>query len=124
MTLLQPLLHDLTCTYAAPIQVWSEQSGLIIDSGINGIYLADTRLIREVSLNISADDVHHLSGEILSHRHTRTTWVLRNADMATDPEVTLTIDRTVAIPPADPAPSPRHTRSPTPPRSPSPPASW
>ena len=98
MTLLQPLLHDLTCTYAAPIQVWSEQSGLIIDSGINGIYLADTRLIREVSLNISADDVHHLSGEILSHRHTRATWVLRNADMATDPEVTLTIDRTVANP--------------------------
>lgn len=92
---LQPLIDNLLCTFAAPVQAWSEQFGEIRDATVQGIYLADTRLLREASLSVSVDDVHPVVGEVKSHGSARFVRVLRNRGMATDPEVTLTLTRVV-----------------------------
>ena len=40
----QPYLHDLSVVLAAPQQCWSRRDGQIVESAIQGVYCADTRV--------------------------------------------------------------------------------
>ena len=46
----QPYLHDLSVVLAAPQQCWSRRDGQIVDSAIQGVYCADTRIADSVLL--------------------------------------------------------------------------
>ncbi|SFA83059.1 glycogen debranching N-terminal domain-containing protein [Cellulomonas marina] len=52
MTTLQPLLHDLLAAVAAPTQAWSAPDGQLRAAGAQGIYQADTRLVRSALLTV------------------------------------------------------------------------
>lgn len=48
----QPLLHDRTVVLRAPTQVWCGPDGRIGAAAIDGIYLGDTRFVRELAVEI------------------------------------------------------------------------
>lgn len=47
---LQPLLHDLVCTFTAPYQFWSEPNGDAHERGVQGAFMGDTRILRRAVL--------------------------------------------------------------------------
>jgi glycogen debranching enzyme len=48
----QPFLHDLLVAVAAPSQVWSADDGQIRQSGAQGVYHADVRVLSRVELRV------------------------------------------------------------------------
>jgi len=53
MSLHQPFVHDLTVTLAAPTQVWSSADGDFDDTGAQGAYFGDHRVLRALALALA-----------------------------------------------------------------------
>lgn len=92
---LQPLLHDLHPLLAAPLQVWGAADGTIEEGGAQGVFLADERVVRALTLTSPTHRLEHLralphgAGAVELHA------VLRRPEAAVDPLVTLVRRRTV-----------------------------
>nr|NLD40640.1 amylo-alpha-1,6-glucosidase [Actinomycetales bacterium] len=86
---LQPLLHQLTPTISAPLQAWSERDGQIRADGIQGVYLADRRVLSAAVLTSGSHELQPLVAETVSHGETRFVMTVRHPAGAIDPEVLL-----------------------------------
>ena len=57
----QPFLHDLHCLLAAPMQAWTAGDGSITPgSGVQGVYVGDTRIVSGLSLRSEDWSLTHL----------------------------------------------------------------
>ena len=93
---LQPLLNDELVVLQAPTQAWSSRSGTMGNAPIHGIYVSDVRLIRGLRLRVDGRDAEHLSTGLRGADGARIELLLRHLDDHTpDPEVRLTLERTV-----------------------------
>ncbi len=93
---LQPLLNDELVVLRAPTQAWSSSTGTMGDARIHGVYVSDVRLIRALRMRVGNQDAEHLSTGLRSADCVRVESLLRHLDDRTpDPEVRLTLDRTV-----------------------------
>ena len=93
---LQPLLHDELIVLRAPTQAWSSPRGTMGDAAIHGIYVGDVRLVRALRIRLDDQDAEHLSTGLMSADCVRIESLLRHLDDHTpDPEVRLTLERTV-----------------------------
>lgn len=93
---LQPLLNDELVVLRAPTQAWSSQRGTMGDAAIHGIYVSDVRLVRGLRIRIGDRDAEHLSTGLRGADGARIELLLRHLDdVMPDPEVRLTLDRTV-----------------------------
>lgn len=84
---LQPLLHDLVCTFAAPLQFWSEPGGNAQDHGAQGAFLGDTRLLRRAVLSSDTHTLEVVRIAPPAARTHRVDLVVRHADAHVDPLV-------------------------------------
>lgn len=92
----QPFLHDLSCLLAAPMQAWTAADGSILaDGGAQGVYLGDTRIVRELAMNADGWSMTHLSADAGVPRHHRLRDVLRRGGGVIDPEILLVRDRAI-----------------------------
>ncbi|MCV0402935.1 MAG: amylo-alpha-1,6-glucosidase [Chloroflexi bacterium] len=92
----QPFLHDLACLLAAPMQAWTTQDGSIgAGAGVQGVYVGDTRIVRELTLRVDGWSVSHLSTDYAVPRHQELRSVLRRGGSMIDPEVLLVRRRAV-----------------------------
>jgi len=93
----QPLLHDALTVLRAPTQAWSSHDGEMGDSPIDGVYLADVRLVRALTCTIGGATPEHIATAAPSADQARLHYLLRNLDDASaDPGVRLTVDRTTS----------------------------
>ncbi|MBX9472251.1 glycogen debranching N-terminal domain-containing protein [Microcella sp.] len=93
---LQPLLNDELVVLRAPTQAWSSPSGAMGGAAIHGVYVSDVRLIRGLRVRIGDRDAEHLSTGTRGADSVRIESLLRHLDDRTpDPEVRLTLERTV-----------------------------
>ncbi len=93
---LQPLLNDELVVLRAPTQAWSSPRGTMGDAAIHGIYVSDVRLVRGLRVRVGDQDAEHLSTSLRSADGARIESLLRHLDDRTpDPEVRLTLERTV-----------------------------
>lgn len=56
----QPLLHDRLACVRAPMHAWSGPDGDMI-CGVDGVYLADVRLVSQCRLGVQSHQIEHLS---------------------------------------------------------------
>ncbi|MER3389195.1 MAG: glycogen debranching N-terminal domain-containing protein [Microcella sp.] len=90
----QPLLHDALTVLRAPLQAWSAHDGTMGASPIHGVYLADVRLVRALTLTIGGISPEHIATATASADRARLQYLLRDLDDASaDPGVRLTVDR-------------------------------
>jgi len=93
----QPFLHHLTCLLAAPMQAWTATDGSIeAAGGAQGIYLGDSRIVRELTLSADGWSIAHLStnDDVPHCQELRS--VLRRGGSVIDPEVVLVRQRRIA----------------------------
>lgn len=92
----QPFLHDLSCLLAAPMQAWTANDGSIeARGGAQGIYVGDTRIVRELALRAEGWSMVHLSSEEPVPRRQVRHAVLRRGGPVIDPEVLLVRERVI-----------------------------
>lgn len=65
----QPLLHDQTIVLAAPVQAWSGDDGNIGTYPVHGIYLADVRILRSLTVELDGQSLEHLATVPISSSH-------------------------------------------------------
>lgn len=92
----QPFLHDLACLLAAPMQAWTMADGSIAGGGAQGVYLGDTRIVRELAVHAVGWSVAHLSTDDGAPRSQVLRAVLRRGGAITDPEILLLRERAIA----------------------------
>ncbi len=93
----QPFLHDLECLLAAPMQVWTTPDGAIEPgAGAQGVYMGDTRIVRELTMAADGWSVAHLSTDHAVPRRQELRAVLRRGGAVIDPEVLLVRERVIA----------------------------
>ncbi len=93
----QPFLHDLACLLAAPMQAWTTPDGSIgAGAGAQGVYVGDTRIVRELALRAEGWSIAHLSTDHAVPRHQELRSVLRRGGAVVDPEVLLVRERAMA----------------------------
>jgi len=101
---LQPLLHDAVATLRAPAQAWSRPDGSMggapsAGGSIDGVYVSDVRVLRELALTVDDRPVEHVATLQDAADRTRFVSVVRALDgPGADPDVrgTLTRDVTAA----------------------------
>jgi glycogen debranching enzyme len=92
----QPFLHDLRCLLEAPMQAWTASDGSIeADGGAQGIYVGDTRIVRELTLRPEGWSMAHLSSDESVPRRQVLRGVLRRGGSVIDPEIVLVRERVV-----------------------------
>jgi hypothetical protein len=90
---LQPLLHDAVATLRAPAQAWSRADGSMgsapsAGSSIDGVYVSDVRVLRELTLTVDGRPVEHIATLQDSADRTRFVSVVRVLDgPGADPDV-------------------------------------
>ena len=90
----QPFLHDLACLLAAPMQAWTAADGSIAsDPGAQGVYVGDTRIVRELGLRADGWTVSHLSTDDSAPRCLVLRAVLRKGGAVIDPEIVVVRER-------------------------------
>lgn len=90
----QPFLHDLTCLLAAPMQAWTIEDGSITPgAGAQGVYVGDTRIVRELAWRAAGWSVAHLSTDDSVPRRQVLRAVLRQGGAVIDPEIVVVRDR-------------------------------
>jgi glycogen debranching enzyme len=93
----QPFLHDLACLLAAPMQAWTTADGSIAPTaGAQGVYLGDTRIVRELTMRVDGWSVAHLSTDEGVPRRQELRGVLRRGGSIIDPEILLVRERVIA----------------------------
>jgi glycogen debranching enzyme len=93
---LQPLLHDAVATLRAPAQAWSRPDGSMGAGGIDGVYVSDVRVLRELSVTVDERPVEHIATLAHSADRTRFVSVVRVLDApGADPDVRGTLTRDV-----------------------------
>jgi len=91
----QPFLHDLACLLAAPMQAWTTVDGSIApDAGAQGVYLGDTRIVRELSARSDGWSFAHLATDELPRRQELRA-VVRRGGAIIDPEILLVRKRAI-----------------------------
>lgn len=93
---LQPLLHDLHPDLAAPLQVWGRPDGEIAEQGAQGVFLADERVVRALTMTSATHTVEHLRTLSPSASTSEFHAVVRRPGAAVDPLVTLVRRREVS----------------------------
>ncbi|MBA2444734.1 MAG: amylo-alpha-1,6-glucosidase [Nocardioidaceae bacterium] len=102
MSTLQPLLHNLVTTFAAPTQVLAGATGDVTSSSsgpcAEGVWHGDIRVLSDARLRIGGRPPEHIATEI-GTQHTTFTSLLREVraeqSMLGDPQVRLDRSRTV-----------------------------
>jgi glycogen debranching enzyme len=90
----QPLLHDLACLLSAPMQAWTGEDGSIeAGAGAQGVYIGDTRIVRELGWQADGWSLAHLSTDDSAPRRQVLRAVLRQGGVVIDPEVVIVRDR-------------------------------
>jgi hypothetical protein len=94
---LQPLLHDAVATLRAPAQAWSRPDGSMGAGAIDGVYVSDVRVLRELSLTVAGRPVEHVATLADAADRTRFVSVVRVLDgPGADPDVRGVLTRSVA----------------------------
>ncbi|QAY62230.1 amylo-alpha-1,6-glucosidase [Xylanimonas allomyrinae] len=95
-TPVQPFLHDLHATVAAPSQVWSGADGQVFPAGAQGVYHADVRVLSEVVVRVDGVLPEPVGGGGTGPGTSESTAVLRMIDgPGADPTAALRRRRTV-----------------------------
>ncbi len=90
----QPYLHDLVCLLAAPMQAWTATDGSIAaNAGAQGIYVGDTRVVRQLSIRADGWAIVHLATDDALAGRQELHSVLRRGDAVIDPELMLIRER-------------------------------
>ncbi len=93
---LQPLLHDLTVTFRAPWQAWSNAHGTIPSSGVTGVYVGDIRVLSLRELSIAGSPLEDIGSTATDSGSTRFVSLLRHIDgPGADPTLRLEIARNI-----------------------------
>jgi len=96
MNRLQPLLHDLVATVAAPTTALAGPDGQIRAAGVQGAFHADTRVLREAMLRLDGRETepigHATAGAGTTHFVSLARWL---GDPGADPTVRVERVRTV-----------------------------
>ncbi len=96
----QPFVHDLVVTLAAPVQAWSRDDGTMTGTGVSGVFVGDTRVLRQVDLSISdaagAVALSPLTHDVRGGATASFTAMVRIATDIADPLVALTRTRTAS----------------------------
>jgi hypothetical protein len=84
----QSLLHDATITLSAPVQVWSRHDGSMGSAVVDGVYLADTRVLDQCSITVGGELGEHIATIRDDARRTRFVRLHRSLDATgADPDV-------------------------------------
>jgi len=93
---LQPLLHDAVATLRAPAQAWSRSDGSMGAGAIDGVYVSDMRVVRELSVSVAGRGVEHVATLADAADRTRFVSVVRVLDgPGADPDVRGVLTRSV-----------------------------
>jgi len=94
---LQPLLHDAVATLRAPAQAWSRPDGSMGAGGIDGVYVSDVRILRELSVTVDDRPIEHIATLQDAADRTRFVSLVRVLDgPGADPDVRATLTRAVS----------------------------
>src|SRR4051812_48936195 len=85
----QPSLHNLSGVFAAPVQAWAGPDGQIRDSGAQGIYFSDQRIIREAVVSVNAAEPEWVSAQTAGAGSVSYLGFVRIASTVADPLVSL-----------------------------------
>ena len=92
----QPYLHELLACVRAPALVLADPDGQLRDSGVQGIYLADRRILSKSVLTVAGARLAAISSELAGADTTRSISVIRGlGDPGPDP--TVWIERSRAV---------------------------
>jgi glycogen debranching enzyme len=92
----QPLLHDAVVALRAPAQAWSRDDGSMRDSGIDGIYVSDSRVARRLRILVNDDPGEHIATHADGASQVRFVSLHRGLDAeGADPDVRVTVTRVV-----------------------------
>jgi glycogen debranching enzyme len=93
---LQPLLHDLVSSVAAPGLVLSGQDGQLRRGGVSGWYVGDVRVLDRLELGIDGSDLELVRADTSGADRQAFSYVARSlGDRIADP--TVTVDRARAL---------------------------
>ena len=88
MSLTQPYLAHLTGVFHAPSQAWSKHDGTM-ETGAEGIYCGDERIVRSVRLSVAEHELRHISTQVRSASEVVFAHVLTVPADVADPLVTV-----------------------------------
>lgn len=95
---LQPLLHDQTVVLKAPMQAWSAKDGRIRQRSIEGVYLADVRIVSLLTVAVGDTAWEHIATVPRGADTVNLVRLLRHLDDdGADPRVRMTQRRSVSI---------------------------
>jgi len=83
----QPYLHDLSVVLAAPQQCWSRRDGQIVESAIQGVYCADTRIADSVVVSALGVENEAVGTVEPGGGRVRYDTVWRTPDLGADPAI-------------------------------------
>ena len=93
----QPYLHELLACVRAPALALTDPDGQLRDSGVQGIYIADRRILSRSMLTVAGAELAAISGELDGSSATRSVSVVRGlGDPGADPTVWIERRRAVA----------------------------
>jgi glycogen debranching enzyme len=90
----QPYLHDLSGVFSAPIQAWSDAHGQIRNSGAQGIYCGDDRVLNKAVLTVDGREPEWVSTQLRSSQETDYIYFLRADAEVVDPLLSVVRTRT------------------------------
>ncbi|WP_454301801.1 glycogen debranching N-terminal domain-containing protein [Salana multivorans] len=97
---LQPFLHDLRPTIAAPTQVWTAADGQLRAAGAQGIYHGDVRVLSRLELFVADGRPEPVAcGPLPGQRHTSAAIYAARAIDTPDPDPTALVRRTLTVAP-------------------------
>ena len=92
----QPYLHELLACVRAPALALADPDGQLRDSGVQGVYLADRRILSKSVLTVEGAQLAAISGELAGADATRSISVVRGlGDPGPDPTVWIERHRAV-----------------------------
>lgn len=93
---LQPFLHDATVALRAPVQVWSRADGSLGGAAIDGVYVADIRVVRGLRVDIGGRPGEHVTTLDDAPDRVRFVSLHRHLDgLGADPDTRATLERRV-----------------------------
>ena len=92
----QPSLHRASVVLCAPLQCWADPDGQVAPSLINGVYVADTRVVSALTYTCAGHEVEFLSCEELGGAQATYRFVIRTPEWGADPALLLTLVRTLS----------------------------
>ncbi|MGV8858665.1 glycogen debranching N-terminal domain-containing protein [Rhodoglobus sp.] len=91
----QPLLHDQSVVFRAPMQAWSAHDGTMGRAAIHGIYFSDVRLVSGLTVTIDGEQPTALSKDPAGSARCLFTSLLRAYDTEPDPRLRVEHRRTI-----------------------------